>query len=33
LPDPVGGSQDVYDRCAQLIRAHLEGLVAEVTRQ
>jgi protein-tyrosine phosphatase len=31
LPDPVGGSQDVYDRCAQQIRAHLEGLVAEVT--
>jgi protein-tyrosine phosphatase len=31
LPDPVGGSQDVYDRCAQQIRARLAGLVAEVT--
>jgi protein-tyrosine phosphatase len=31
LPDPVGGDQDVYDRCAQQIRARLEGLLAEVT--
>jgi L-threonylcarbamoyladenylate synthase len=30
LADPVGGDQEVYDRCAQQIRAHLTGLVAEV---
>ena len=32
LPDPIGGDQSVYDRCAQQIRAALTDLVTEVTR-
>jgi protein-tyrosine phosphatase len=31
LPDPLGGDQSVYNDCAQLIRTHLQRLVAEVT--
>ncbi len=30
LPDPIGGSRDVYEACAKTIRDHLERFVAEI---
>lgn len=30
LPDPIGGSRDVYETCAKTIRDHLERFVAEI---
>jgi protein-tyrosine phosphatase len=30
LPDPIGGDQEIYRACAQMIVRHLEGLLAEL---
>ena len=29
LPDPIGGDREVYRRCAETIRTHLERFVQE----